>query len=462
MSAAIGSKVDLSVVQHLHVVGIGGAGMSAIAAVLAGMGHRVSGSDLKPSRSLERLQSAGASVHVGHRADHVAGATALAISTAVPDSNVEVREARRLGIPVLSRAEMLAAIASLRRVVAVAGTHGKTTTSSMLALVLVEAGLQPSFIVGGDVNEIGTNAAWDEGEWLVVEADESDGTFLQLSPEIGIVTSVERDHLEHYGSFEALKRAFAAFLETSGTAVVCADDEAARSIAPPTAVTYGFDAGASVRMVGFESGRSDLRFELERDDGTLGRFQLPVPGAHNARNAAAAVTAALEIGVDPDDARRALARFGGVARRYEFRGEARRITFVDDYAHLPGEVRAALDTALRGGFERIVCVFQPHRYSRTASLAAEFAGAFSGADILVVAGIYASGEAPRPGVTGKLILDAVLEEGGDIVATYLPNHDELVAYLETTLRPGDLCLTLSAGDLTDLASELIPDGRRRA
>lgn len=449
--------LDLTISRRLHVVGAGGAGMSAVAAVLATMGHQVTGSDLKSSRSLERLRSAGVHVEVGHRRENVVGADALATSSAVADSNVELVEARRLGIPVLSRADMLAAIVSLRRTVAIAGTHGKTTTSSMLALVLVEAGLHPSFIIGGDVNEIGTNAAWDDGEWMVVEADESDGTFLQLGPEVGVVTSVEPDHLEHYGSFEALEAAFGAFLGSVRTAVVCADDPVAASLAPPGARTYGFAAGATTRITSFESGRSELRFELVGDRGSLGSFELPVPGAHNARNAAAAVATALELGADPDDARRALARFAGVARRFEFRAEAGGITFVDDYAHLPGEVRAALDTARSGGYERIVCVFQPHRYSRVASLAPEFADAFGGADLLVVAGVYAAGEAPRPGVSGKLILDAVLGAHPEVHAAYLPKHDDLVAYLRRTLRPGDLCLTLAAGDLTNLADELISD-----
>ncbi len=294
--------------------------MSAIAAVLAAMGHHVTGRDIKPSRPLEQLASRGVEVVIGHRPENVAGADALTYSTAVPQGNVEIGEARRLGIPVLTRAEMLQAIVALRRTVAVAGTHGKTTTSSMLALVLVEAGLHPSFIIGGEVNEIGTNAAWDSGELLVVEADESDGTFLQIVPEIGIVTSVEPDHLEHYGSLEALEAAFGTFLGQVGLAVVCADDPVAASLAPASSVTYGCAPGATVRVVGVESGRNDLSFELLGRGESLGLFELPVPGLHNALNAAAAVTAAVELGIDPEHARRALARFAGVARRFEFRG----------------------------------------------------------------------------------------------------------------------------------------------
>ena len=245
--------IDLSARRRLHVVGAGGAGMSAIAAVLAAMGHRTTGSDLKASPSLERLRACGVQIELGHRPENVAGVDAVTLSTAVAEDNIEVREAHRRGIPVLSRAAMLAAIVALRRTIAVAGTHGKTTTSSMLALVLVEAGLRPSFIIGGEVNEIGTNAAWDEGEWLIVEADESDGTFLQLAPEIGIVTSVESDHLEYYGSFEALKAAFSAFFRNVGLAIVCADDPVAASLAPASALTYGSlegrdDAGRGHRL----------------------------------------------------------------------------------------------------------------------------------------------------------------------------------------------------------------------
>ena len=262
MTTSTTPVIDLSKPLHVHVVGVGGAGMSAIAAVLAGMGHRTTGSDIKSTRPLERLGARGVEVEIGHRPENVAGADALTYSTAVSENNVELRQARSLGIPVLSRAEMLEAIVALRRTIAIAGTHGKTTTSSMLALVLVEAGLRPSFIIGGELNEIGTNAAWDSGELLVVEADESDGTFLHLTPELGIVTSVEPDHIEHYGSFAELKEAFGVFLGRAGTAVVCADDPVAASLAPASAVTYGCAEGAQIRIVGVESGRNHLRFEL--------------------------------------------------------------------------------------------------------------------------------------------------------------------------------------------------------
>jgi len=455
-----GSGIDLTTPLHIHVVGAGGAGMSAIAAVLAAMGHEVTGSDIKASQSLERLRAHGIEVVIGHRAENVAGADALTYSTAVPERNVEIAQARSLEIPVLPRAVMLEAIVARRRTIAIAGTHGKTTTSSMLALVLAEAGLHPSFIIGGELNEIGTNAAWESGELLVVEADESDGTFLQLSCELGIVTSVEPDHLEHYGSFEALKAAFGTFLGQVGSAVVCADDPVAVSLAPASAFSYGCSPEAGLQIVGVESRRNDLRFSLRRGGESLGAFELPVPGIHNARNAAACVAACLSLGVDPEHARRALARFAGVARRYEFRGEAGGVTFVDDYAHLPGEVSAALEAARGGDFDRIVCVFQPHRYSRVATLAREFADAFEGADVVAVTDIYSAGEVPRPGISGKLVLDAIVSAHPAARAVYVPSRSDLVTYLRTILRPGDLCLTLAAGDLTNLAAELGGEAER--
>jgi UDP-N-acetylmuramate--alanine ligase len=432
--------------------------MSAIATVLAAMGHTVSGTDLKASPGMERLRAAGVTVTVGHAADHVGDVDAVAVSTAVPASNPEVRAAMERGIPVLRRAEVLAAIAATRRTIAVAGTHGKTTTASMLALVLVEAGLRPSFIVGGEVNEIGTGAAWDEGEWFVVEADESDGTFLELGAEVALVTSVEPDHLEFWGGWEPLRSAFDRFLAGTATRVVCADDtEAAVLGAVHGARTYGTSEAAEYRMVDVTRAQSGTRFALEHQGEVLGEIRLPVPGLHNARNACAAVVTALAVDAPLEAATRALARYGGVARRFQFRGERGGVTFVDEYSHLPTEVKAALAAARDGGWQRVVAVFQPHRYSRTATLWRDFADAFEEADALVVTDVYPAGETPRPGVTGKLIVDAVLEAQPDARVAYLPSRADVVGYLRRVLRPGDLCLTLGAGDLTSLPDELLHD-----
>src|SRR5437764_7256413 len=434
--------------------------MSAIADVLARMGHRVSGSDLKPSANLERLRGVGVRVHVGHDPALVAGVDVVAISTAVPPRDPEVRAAREAGTAVLSRAEVLTAIVATRRAVAVAGTHGKTTTSSMLALGLVEAGLRPSFIVGGELNEIGTGAAWDVGEWLVVEADESDGTFLQLGAEAAIVTSVEPDHLEHYGGVDGMVDAFDRFFaQTPGIKVASANDELANRLGRKHgAVTYGTAEDADYRIVDLQSGRDGTSFTLFHGTEAIGQMRLPTPGEHNARNAVGAAVTALEIGAPFDAVARALSHYGGVARRFQFRGERNGVTFVDDYAHLPTEVKAALATARDGGWRRVVCVFQPHRYSRTEALAPDFADAFVDADLLVVTDIYPAGEAPRPGVSGKLIVNAVLDAHPMTRVAYFPRREPLVAYLRNRLRPGDLCLALSAGDLTSVTHELLHDG----
>jgi UDP-N-acetylmuramate--alanine ligase len=431
--------------------------MSAIATVLAGMGHRVTGSDLKDSPGLTRLRAAGVAVTVGHRAENVGDAEAVAVSTAIPPTNPEVVAAAERGVPVLRRAEVLAAIAATRRTVAVAGTHGKTTTSSMLALVLSEAGMRPSFVVGGELNEIGSGAVWDEGEWFVVEADESDGTFLELGAEAALVTNVEPDHLEHYGSWAALRDAFRRFVAAApGPRVVCADDAEAAAVAAAVGgcVTYGTAAGADWRMVDVRAERAGVSFDLVHGDEVVGRVALPVPGVHNARNAAGALVTAVALGAPVDAGLRALARYAGVARRFQFRGEAAGVTFVDDYAHLPTEVRAALAAARAGGWRRVVCVFQPHRYSRTAALWQDFADAFDDADVLVLTDVYAAGEAPRPGVTGALLVNAVLDAHPWRRLAYFPRRSELVPFLARELRPGDLCLTLGAGDLTSLPDEV--------
>ena len=379
--------LDLSRPRRVHLVGIGGVGMSAIALLLARMGHTVSGSDLKDSVALARLAAAGVEVHVGNRAENVPrDADAVVYSTAIPLRNVELVAARELGIAVLHRSAALAALAATRRTIAVAGSHGKTTTSSMLALVLRSAGWQPSFVIGGEVNEVGANAAYGEGEWLVVEADESDGTFLKLGPEAAIVTSVEPDHLDHYGGFPELVAAFERFVAAvPGPVVCCADDTIAARIAAehPQVRTYGIDPGAHYRIAEVSHGPDGERFTLVAGDRALGELAVPY-AVKAATNAAGAAALALELGVPFAAIADALRGFGGVARRFERRGERDGVTFIDDYAHLPGEVAAAIATAREGGWRRVIAVFQPHRYSRTASLYRDFAGALDGADVLVL------------------------------------------------------------------------------
>jgi UDP-N-acetylmuramate--alanine ligase len=455
--------VDLGVTasrRTVHVVGVGGAGMSAIAAVLSAMGHTVTGSDLRATGVTDRLVRSGIPVAVGHRASNLGRADLVTVSTAVAETNPEVVEARRRGVPVLARSQVLAAIASLRRCIAVAGTHGKTTTASMLALMLVEAGMRPSFLIGGEVNEIGTNAVWDEGEWLVVEADESDGTFLALVPDIAVVTNVEADHLDHYGSFAAVRSAFEEFVrDARHRRVVGGDDPVAAEIGWATgAEVVGFAPGSTYRIEELALARSSLSFVLAGPDGSgLGRLEVPVPGLHNAKNAAVAAVAALAAGAPFGAVARALARFAGVARRFEFRGSAHGVTFVDDYAHLPSEVRAALAAARNGGWGRVVAVFQPHRYSRTSDLGAEFGPAFADADLVVVTDVYGAGEAPVPGVSGQVVADAIRQALPDLPVHYVASRSGLRQAVADLLEEGDLCCTLGAGDLTSLPDELIAD-----
>jgi UDP-N-acetylmuramate--alanine ligase len=358
---------------------------------------------------------------------------------------------------VIPRSGALAAICSTRRCLAVAGTHGKTTTASMLSLILIEAGMRPSFVIGADVNEIGTNAVWDTGAWLVVEADESYGTFQALRPDLAVLTSVEADHLDHYGTFEELRAAFGDFVGAAGSgAVVSADDVEAASIGRAHgAQSVGTSAGATFTMTDVVERRSSVAFTLHGPDGVLGSLTIGVPGLHNARNAALAVVAALAAGAPFEASASALARFAGVTRRFEFRGDANGVTFVDDYAHLPTEVRAALATARAGAWSRVVAVFQPHRYSRTAVLAEQFGSAFLEADSLVVTDVYSAGEPAVPGVSGRSIVDAVRAHDERLPVVYAPGWEELRRIVGSLLRPGDLCLTLGAGDLTRLPDELL-------
>jgi len=445
--------LDLTRPRKLHIVGVGGVGMSAIALLLVRMGHEVSGSDIKESVVLARLEAAGVRVIVGNRAENVPpDADAVVYSTAIPERNVELTAARELGVTVLHRSAALAALAATRRTIAVAGSHGKTTTSSMLALILRGAGWQPSFVIGGEVNEVGANAAYGSGEWLVVEADESDGTFLRLGPEAAIVTSIEPDHLDYYGGFEQLLAAFERFVDgVPGPVVGCADDEIVSRIAAarPRIRTYGRDAGAYYRIVDATGDDDSERFTLVAGGRRLGELVVPL-AVHAATNATGAAALALELGVQFDAVAAALRGFGGVARRFERRGELDGVTFVDDYAHLPGEVAAAIATARRGGWRRVVAVFQPHRYTRTATLWRDFAGVFDEADAVVLTDVYAAGETPIAGVSGRLVVHAVVDASPGLPVTYLPRHADLIDVPRLFARPGDVVITLGAGDLTTL------------
>jgi UDP-N-acetylmuramate--alanine ligase len=445
--------LDLSVPRRVHIVGVAGAGMSAIALMLARMGHRVSGSDLNDAPVLARLRDAGVEVRVGNRADFVPpDADEVVYSTAVAPDNVELAAARDAGLAVMHRASALRALTTVHRSIGVAGSHGKTTTTSMLALILRAAGWRPSFVLGADVNELGANAHYGGGEWFVVEADESDGTFLHLDAEAAIVTNVEPDHLDHYGGFAPLVAAFEQFVDVVRGAVLCgADDRVAAEIAAsrPWVRTFGRGDGADYRATGVERHGDRYRFSLEIDGRDAGELTVPV-GVCSVTNATGAAAMALELGAPFSAVYEALGSYQGVERRFQFRGARDGVDFVDDYAHLPGEVAAAIATAREGGWRRVVVVFQPHRYTRTASIGSTFADAFAGADTVVLTDVYAAGEPAIPGVSGRTVYDAVTRAHPDLDVRYVPRHADLLRVPDELAGPGDLVLTLGAGDVTAL------------
>ncbi|HEX3088145.1 MAG TPA: UDP-N-acetylmuramate--L-alanine ligase [Ilumatobacteraceae bacterium] len=455
--------IDLSTAQRIHVVGVGGPGMSAIAIVLAEMGHQVSGSDIRERPVLERVRAAGVDVHVGHDRQHVAGCSAVTSSTAVPARNVELDEAARSGIAVLSRAGMLSSICAQAKSLGVAGTHGKTTTTSMLMLILAAAGLRPSFIIGGDVTDMGTGAQWTDGEWLVVEADESDGTHLELPLFGTILLNVEVDHLDFFGTEDAIVTSFDQYLaQTVGPKVLCIDDPVCAELASRhDAITYGTSEAADYRAVDISSDHGSNSFTVVRRGTTLGTVDLPLRGIHNVRNALGALAMAGAIGIDFDVAAEALAKFGGVARRFDIRGIDAGATLVDDYAHLPSEISAVLSAARSSGdgWRRLVAVFQPNRFNRMAIMSPAYRDAFVDADLVVLTDIYASGTAPIPGVTGKLVVNAVLDAHPTTRLAWMPRRADLIDYLAKELRDGDVCISMGCGDVASLPDELM---QRRA
>ena len=445
----------------VHFIGIGGAGMSAIAAILAEQGVPVSGSDLKESRNTQRLATAGAEIFIGHRPDNVEGTDLVVYSSAIRDTNKEMVRARELGLEIIPRAMMLARLMAEREGIAVAGTHGKTTTTSMLAKIICDAGWDPTFIVGGELNDIAGNARTGQGRHLIAEADESDGSFLFLQPYGVIITNIEHDHHDFYSSEEQLKEYFRSFLERirpGGLAVLNGDDACIREVAEglETEIVYfGENENNHYRSddVALEAGGSE--FDLLHGEERLGRLRLRVPGAHNLYNALAAAAMALRLGVGFAAVRESLAGFSGVHRRFERVGEAEGIQVVDDYAHHPTEVKATLQAARQEGAERVVCIFQPHRYSRTAALWKDFGEALSLADLVILTEVYAAGENPRPGVNAKLILDALLEARPRHAVVYIPMRAELGRSALRYLRRGDLVLTMGAGDVTQCSHEIL-------
>ena len=442
--------------RKVHFVGVGGAGMSAIAKVLLERGISVSGSDLKRSRAATMLEAMGAEVNIGHRGDLVVGADAVVISTAIPSSNPEVRRAAELGLPIVPRGDALADLLAEGRSVVVAGTHGKTTTTSMIASILLRSGLDPTYLVGAGLNDVGTNARSGRDDIVVAESDESDGSFLRLEPFLAVVTNIEVDHVDFWSGIEALRDAFRTFLLASREGVVLPveENEMAEELRAAGRVVTTFGPGGDVAAEEVIVNGDGTRFLLITPDGTE-EVTLRIPGAHNVSNALAAAAAAARIGVTTPAIASGLASFKGVERRFQVRGTARGVTVIDDYAHHPTEVRATLATARAGGWQRVVAVFQPHRYSRTTAFSDAFGTSFFDADRVVITDVYGAGEEPVPGVTGKLIADAVCESLPGRPVVYLPHRGDLVAYLERSARSGDALLTLGAGDVNSIGEELL-------
>lgn len=449
--------------EKVHFIGIGGAGMSAIATVLLGLKrYQVSGSDIKSSAVTERLQKQGAICHIGHDAGHISpDLQMVVVSTAISPDNPELLEAKKLGIPLVHRGEMLARLMKEKKGVAIAGAHGKTTTTSMTGLVLELNGLDPTIIIGGDLSNIGGNAKQGQGEYLVAEADESDGSFLLLDPHIAVVTNIEDDHMDHYGSKENIIKAFKQFLAkvpTKGLAVLCHDDPILREIGPTlscSVLTYGsWGSGADYQIQVVEVRDGLSRGEVFYQGDQLGTLQLQVPGAHNLLNALAAVAVGRYVGLEFNGIAKALQEFCGAKRRYQRIGTAQGVEVVDDYAHHPTEIKATLQAAKSAHPGRIITVFQPHRYTRTRQLYQEFGQSFGNADEVILTDIYAASETPIPGVHTQLILDAIPKRQGQQIH-YLPTLQDAVDFLQHHVQKGDLVLTMGAGDVWTLGGELI-------
>jgi UDP-N-acetylmuramate--alanine ligase len=452
----------LGKIRRIHFVGIGGAGMSGIAEVLLNLGFTVSGSDTRPTPVTERLASLGARIHEGHAAANLRDAQVVVVSTAVTADNPEVSEARRRQIPVIPRAEMLAELMRLKFCVAVAGAHGKTTVTSMIALMLAEAGLDPTVVIGGRLDAFGSGARLGRGELMVVEADESDRSFLYLLPSIAVVTNIDREHLEHYRDLDEIAAAFVSFMNKVpfyGAVVACVDPpwrERLQKLRPQLrrrVVTYGIEAGADVTARALELKPAGASFEVEARGKSLGCFETRVVGRHNVQNALATVAVGLELDLTADQIRTGLRDFRGADRRFQVKAEAQGITVVDDYGHHPTEIRATLEAAALRGARRIWAIFQPHRYTRTRALMDDFAHCFERCDRVYVLDIYPASEQPIPGITSERLIERMHELGFER-ARYAPSSATVVQEVLAEMRPGDLILTVGAGSVWQIAEAL--------
>jgi UDP-N-acetylmuramate--alanine ligase len=450
----------------VHFVGIGGIGMSAIAEIMLRIGYHVQGSDARAGANTERLEKLGAKVFIGHAAEHIEGASAVVFTSAVKDDNAELSAARARRIPLVRRAEMLAELMRLQYSVAVGGTHGKTTTTSMVAAILDAAGFDPTVVNGGIINAYGANAKVGEGDWIVVEADESDGTFLRLRPTVAVVTNIDPEHLDFYETFDAVKRAFQGFVESIpfyGFAAICIDDpdvqEMAAKVENRRLITYGVNPQAEVRAMNIGIGAEGSTFDvlISGSDGgattVLGEITLPMAGQHNVQNALAAIAIGRELGAPEKAIRKGLAGFGGVRRRFTFTGEAHGVKVVDDYGHHPVEIANVLKAARAVSQGRVIAVVQPHRYSRLKDLFQEFCRCFNDADVVIVADVYPAGEAPIEGASRDALIEGLKRHGHRHVLP-LTSPTALPALIAAEAKPGDLVICLGAGDITVWAQAL--------
>ncbi|MCG6112348.1 MAG: UDP-N-acetylmuramate--L-alanine ligase [Paracoccus sp.] len=451
----------------IHFVGIGGIGMSGIAEVLLTLGYRVQGSDLKRSKITDRLETLGATVFEGQRPENVAGAGVIVISTAIKKGNPELEEARLRGLPIVRRAEMLAELMRLKSNIAIAGTHGKTTTTTMVATLLDAGGLDPTVINGGVIHAYGSNARAGAGEWMVVEADESDGSFNRLPADIAIVTNIDPEHMEHWGSFDALRQAFTNFASSIpfyGLAVCCTDHPEVQALVgrltDRRVVTFGFNAQADVRAMNLTYDKGIAQFDIalqgESVDGTVPMIEgctLPMPGDHNVSNCLAAVAVARHLGIKKSEIREALAKFGGVGRRFTRVGEINGVTIIDDYGHHPVEIAAVLKAARQASTGRVIAVHQPHRYSRLSNLFEDFCTCFNEADVVAIADVYSAGEEPIPGVSRDDLVAGLIAHGHRHARAIL-SEDDLERLVREQARPGDMVVCLGAGTISTWANAL--------
>lgn len=448
-------------INKVHFVGIGGAGMSALAKILVEKGYEVSGSDVKESVMTGVLRELGARIFIGQQAENVHGAEAIVVSTAIREENPEVVEAKRLGLKRLHRSDVNAYLINSCKGIAVAGAHGKTTTTSMLGVALDYEGVSPSIIIGGEVDYLGSNAKLGKSDYLVSEADESDGTFLKYYPYVGIVTNVENDHMDHYGSMENIIKAFTQFLNQirpEGFGVVCFDNENIRNIVKNVntrIISYAIDCGeADYLAANIESTVDGTSFDVMHKGEKLGQVKLHVPGRHNVLNAMAAVVTGLQLGLTVAQMAEGLTMFNGAKRRFQTKGRVNDIWVVDDYAHHPTEIATTLAAARQTQPKRLICAFQPHRYSRTQLLQKEYGSCFQGCDVLVLTDVYSAGEDPIPGIDGELLVKEVREQTGQ-QAVYIQDKKEIAGYLKSIAQPGDLIMTMGAGDIVKCGETLV-------